>query len=167
MSDEIKGNTKRGFEILNQCIVHNREQNITHDVPYYQLLNWHEHDAHLEALATSYRLGSLASDLLQKESVALYQTGMFRKDPFSPLLPEIANQITSYHRDLNLVPVDTHSFVTFWCPTVKLLPGDSSLVYALGSHMDIGHGHWWGSESKPVRFLSSVCCCFFLKIILM
>lgn len=131
-----------GLEAVNECL--KRPETI--GAPYHQLLNLHEMEPYLGSIAKSQLLGSLASDLLQKPSIRLYQTGLFRKDPSIKVVNDFANPITSYHRDLNQVPLDTNHFLTFWCPLNDLEPGDSALVYALESHLDVAQFFWYGGD---------------------
>ena len=41
--------------------------------------------------------------------------------------------VTNWHSDLNMVPIDTNSFVTVWIPLRALDSTDSSLHFASGS----------------------------------
>lgn len=57
--------------------------------------------------------------------VRLYQDCLFMKMP--------GFGVTNWHSDLNMVPIDTNSFVTVWIPLRTLHATDSSLHFASGS----------------------------------
>ena len=85
-------------------------------LPYFQGLNVHRVESVVESVATTKasRL-SCCQSLLQAAKVRLYQTAMFVKDPAHGAG---LNNATGWHRDLQLVPLDTRGrgYVTFWCP---------------------------------------------------
>ena len=73
---------------------------------------------------------------------------MFVKDPAHGAG---LNNATGWHRDLQLVPLDTRGrgYVTFWCPYERPLgEGDSFLHFAVGSQRDIGFEYWYGNPEK-------------------
>eukprot|EP00957_Ditylum_brightwellii_P017373 1308806-Ditylum_brightwellii.AAC.1 len=45
-----------------------------------------------------------------------------------------------------MVPLDTNSYVTIWCPTRALTDEDSVLTYATGSHRDTARKTWYDSN---------------------
>jgi len=115
--------------------------------PYYQNVNVHRLDEELYQLATSEYLGQLAASLLQVQSVRLYQTALFFKDPSG------VNQQTGWHQDLNQVPVDTRHYVTFWCPLSPLQLQDSVLIFASKSHRDMSFANWYTSVPRDLGAL--------------
>lgn len=56
--------------------------------------------------------------------VRLYQDCLFQKMP--------GFGVTNWHSDLNMVPLDTNSFLTVWIPLRSLAKTDSSLHFASG-----------------------------------
>lgn len=91
-------------------------------------------------MATSAKLGKMASLLLQEERVRLYQTAVFHKGKGA------LNMDTAWHQDLAMVPLDTNNggYVTIWCP-LRSLHGnarDSLLWFADGSHRDMSLTKW-------------------------
>ena len=74
----------------------------------------------MEEFAHSKRLAGIAAKLLQVDilkfsevqvpRIRLYQTTAF----FKPAVGNVLNQATAWHRDLNLVPVDTNNYLTMW-----------------------------------------------------
>lgn len=146
ISPQVRDSSEAGFAALRLCSSRPTKHK---DMPYFQLLNLHEIEPFFADIALSLQLGSLASDLLQKPSVRLYQTGLFRKDATAPWHQrDMLNQVTSYHRDLNQWPLDTNHALTFWCPVTRVTMADSGLVYALESHLDVAHFYWWGGEEE-------------------
>ena len=85
---------------LKQCkdIVEQKNSNVT--FPYFQSLNLHRLDHEIYALATSRKLGRMAAILLQEPKVSLYQTAMFLQSASGGIA-----RGTSWHRDLNMVPL--------------------------------------------------------------
>jgi hypothetical protein len=117
-------------------------------LPYFQGLNVHRVESVVESVATTKALGLAAASLLQAAKVRLYQTAMFVKDPAHGAG---LNNATGWHRDLQLVPLDTRGrgYVTFWCPYERPLgEGDSFLHFAVGSQRDIGFEYWYGNPEK-------------------
>lgn len=107
-------------------------------LPYFQYLNLHEYHPYVHQIAHAKKLGRTAAVLLGVESVRLYQTGLFVKDPTGRNTP------TFWHQDLNMIPVDTNNYVTIWCP-LRRLDGarDSVLMFASQSHRDFAMKHWY------------------------
>lgn len=117
-------------------------------LPFFQGLNVHRVESVIESVATTRALGLAAASLLQATKVHLYQTAMFVKDPAHGAG---LNNSTGWHRDLQLVPLDTRGrgYVTFWCPYERPLgEGDSFLHFAVGSQRDIGFEYWYGNPEK-------------------
>jgi hypothetical protein len=56
--------------------------------------------------------------------VRLYQDCLFQKMP--------GFGVTNWHSDLNMVPLDTNSFLSVWIPLRALDNADSSLHFASG-----------------------------------
>ena len=104
--------------------------------PFFQFINPHKVAPAVGLMARSSRLATVAASLLQVDSVRLYQTGVFIKDPYG------VNQPTAWHRDLAMVPLDTNDYLTIWCPTSSLHSTDSALSFASRSHRDMSLGHW-------------------------
>eukprot|EP00640_Fibrocapsa_japonica_P005148 CAMPEP_0113946102 /NCGR_PEP_ID=MMETSP1339-20121228/54462_1 /TAXON_ID=94617 /ORGANISM="Fibrocapsa japonica" /LENGTH=206 /DNA_ID=CAMNT_0000952017 /DNA_START=397 /DNA_END=1017 /DNA_ORIENTATION=- /assembly_acc=CAM_ASM_000762 len=100
-------------------------------------------------IALSETMGEIASYLLNAPSIRLYQTSAFFKDPGG------VNQATGFHTDLNQVPLDTHQYLTFWCPLKYTSWEDSVLQFATGSHRDISYKHWYGAVPKDQDALLS------------
>jgi len=133
-----------GLAYLNCCVQsHNEDPAVGQRevMPLLQVLNTHRFNPHLYKIATSYRMGQVAAQLLQVPSVRLYQSAMFIKDDNE------LNQETVYHNDLNMIPLDTGpgNYLTFWCPIRRLehSMGDSMLKFAHGSQRDLTFRHWY------------------------
>lgn len=70
--------------------------------------------------------------------VRLYQDCLFQKMP--------GFGVTNWHSDLNMVPLDTNSFLTVWIPLRSLAKTDSSLHFASGSHRDFALAYWQNNQ---------------------
>lgn len=104
-------------------------------LPFHQLLNLHRYNQAMFQLATSSKLAAAAAVLLQEPQVRLYQTALFAKEP-----GKASNNLTTWHRDLSQVPIDTSAYITFWCPLHRSLrKGDSLLSFAKRSHTDVAY----------------------------
>ena len=111
-------------------------------VPFNQVINIHRINDAINNIATSRRMGQIAAELLRHDNVRLYQTALFSKDNVG------LNLQTMWHRDLNMIPLDTKSVgsLTFWCPLYRRMEqrqGDSMLRFLSGSHRDISHKIWY------------------------
>jgi hypothetical protein len=118
-------------------------------LPFNQVINIHRINSAVYDLATSEMLGVTAASLLQHNTVRLYQTALFLKDETS------INLMTEWHRDLNMMPLDTREggSLTFWCPLLRTLNhdnDDSMLRFASGSHRDMSREHWYSSDHVDV-----------------
>ena len=116
-------------------------------LPYFQGLNAHRREPRLRAVVEDAALGAFAASLLQSPRVRLYQSALFVKDPAH------FNNATGWHRDLQFCPVDVAGggLVTFWCPYGRPLEGgDATLVFATGSHRDVGFERWYGDAPEAV-----------------
>ena len=114
-------------------------------LPFNQVMNIHLINSEVYQLATSKPLGAMAAALLQHSSVRLYQTALFSKDESS------INLQTEWHRDLNMIPLDTREggSLTFWCPLLRNLSyenGDSMLRFVSGSHRDMSREYWYNEN---------------------
>lgn len=133
-----------------KCVVHLYSTNPAHAdkfvyLPFNQVINIHRTNPEVYEVATSIQLGRLAANLLQHNSVRLYQTALFLKEAKS------INLKTEWHRDLSMVPLDTREggSVTFWCPLLRTLShinDDSMLQFAPGTHRDVSREHWYGPD---------------------
>lgn len=113
------------------------KQRTQRSLPYFQFLHLHKISPDIATVAQSRRLGYAAATLLGVRSVRLYQTGLFikRADWFP--------NATGWHQDLNMVPLDTSSYITFWCPLQRLTHNDTVLMFASRSHRDVALKHWF------------------------
>eukprot|EP00897_Mesotaenium_endlicherianum_P006358 jgi/Mesen1/5750/ME000292S04829 len=107
-------------------------------VGFLQMFNLHRSSPAARQLAFSRRLAKAAADLLGARKVRLYQDCMFLKRP--------GFAATNWHSDLNMVPLDTNQFVTFWIPLQPIAPADSALLFASGSHRDFAMAYWQSNE---------------------
>ena len=106
---------------------------------YFQFLHLHKVSTAVRRLAASRRLGHAAARLLGVDGVRLYQTGLFTKrHGWSASI-----NATGWHQDLNMVPLDTNNYLTFWCPLSHLNHNDSVLMFAQRSHRDMAIKHWY------------------------
>jgi hypothetical protein len=121
-------------------------------VPFNQVMNIHRINDVIYDLAISKRMGKIAAELLQHDTVRLYQTALFSKDHYG------LNLQTEWHRDLNMSPINTGAggSVTFWCPVgrdLDRLRGDSMLRFLEGSHRDISQKIWYkGLDEVSTRY---------------
>lgn len=86
--------------LLNQCLGIVKAQSRNATLPYFQSLNVHRLDDEIHGLATSKKLGRMAAVLLQEPRVSLYQTAVFVQAASGGVA-----RGTSWHRDLNMVPL--------------------------------------------------------------
>eukprot|EP00850_Spirogloea_muscicola_P008577 SM000046S16358 [mRNA] locus=s46:151657:153958:- [translate_table: standard] len=107
-------------------------------VGFLQIFNLHRTCPTAHRLATSQRLAGAAAALLGVNKVKLYQDCLFLKQP--------GFGATNWHSDLNMVPLDTSSFLTVWLPLRDLTAQDSSLLFATGSHRDFALPYWKNNE---------------------
>eukprot|EP01119_Soliformovum_irregulare_P022051 TRINITY_DN7464_c0_g1_i1.p1 TRINITY_DN7464_c0_g1~~TRINITY_DN7464_c0_g1_i1.p1 ORF type:complete len:333 (+),score=76.45 TRINITY_DN7464_c0_g1_i1:118-999(+) len=119
-------------------------------VPYVQYIHLHRKDPELLKFVAPF--AQLASNLLQVPRIRLYQTTAFFKTPTQHLL----SQATDWHRDLNLVPVDTNNYLTMWCPMKAIRKGGSILRFAAGSHRDVALLHWFNDTETDWSRLEQV-----------
>jgi len=136
ITDQISENT------LEKC----RNLNKTHPpiIPYVQYINLHRLEEKVNGFVLSKKFASIAAKLLQVSSLILYQSTAF----FKPPSPSLLNQETGWHRDLNLVPIDTNNYLTMWCPLLKIKQENSILEFATSSHRDIAFLHWFPDADK-------------------
>mmetsp|Transcript_20877 Transcript_20877/g.53320 ORF Transcript_20877/g.53320 Transcript_20877/m.53320 type:complete len:342 (+) Transcript_20877:75-1100(+) len=114
-------------------------------IPFMQGFNLWRSCEVVRELASSPALAGTASQLLGARRVRLYQDSLFVKRP--------GDGPTHWHSDLAMSPLDTNAFVTVWLPCQPVpaeKDGGSGLVFASGSHRDVGL-HFWhsGGTSKP------------------
>jgi len=130
------------LKTLQQC----KDSNKTHPpvIPYVQYINLHRYDDKVKEFAINHKFGAIAAELLQVSSIVLYQSTAF----FKPPSPSILNQETAWHRDLNLVPIDTNNYLTMWCPLIKIGRENSILQFASTSHRDVAYLHWFPGNDK-------------------
>eukprot|EP00850_Spirogloea_muscicola_P008706 SM000047S16845 [mRNA] locus=s47:212680:214959:- [translate_table: standard] len=107
-------------------------------VGFLQIFNLHRTCPSAHQLAMSQRLAGAAAALLGVNKVRLYQDCLFLKQP--------GFGATNWHSDLNMVPLDTSSFLTIWLPLRDLTAQDSSLLFATGSHRDFALPYWKNNE---------------------
>jgi hypothetical protein len=118
-------------------------------LPYIQFLNLHRTNKAVLNLALNGPLGKMAAHLLQEDRVRLYQTAIFQKSGnFNrTAVGDMLNRQTSWHLDLNMVPLDTSTggYLTFWCPLTNIASSrnDSLLLFAKHSHRDISSTYWY------------------------
>ena len=56
--------------------------------------------------------------------------------------------ITNWHSDARLTPLDTNDFITFWIPLRPMkAENDSGLLFARGSHRDMAGMCWQGQAA--------------------
>ena len=78
------------------------------DIPFMQLFNIWKKCPLACSISHSTVLGQIAADLLNVDSVRLYQDSVFMKSA--------GDGPTLWHSDLNMCPFDTNDFLTFWIP---------------------------------------------------
>jgi len=142
---------KREMEkILLNC----KNKNKTHPIkmPYIQYIHLHRLDDKVKEFAIAEKFGKVSSELLQVPKIRLYQTSAFFKESVG----SIYNQITAWHRDLNLVPLDTNNFLTFWCPLHSMKQNDSILQYASKSQKDVAFLHWFPGEDQSTNITAII-----------
>jgi len=112
-------------------------------IPFMQGFNLWRMSSAVAELAACEALASTAALLLGADRVRLYQDSLFTKRP--------GDGPTHWHSDLAMAPLDTNSFVTCWLPCQAVPPeaeGGSALVFASGSHRDIGLHFWSGGVQE-------------------
>lgn len=75
---------------------------------------------------SSPRLGRLAADLLEVETVRLFRDQSYFKGPGG------AN--TPWHQDAYFMPLDTEKILTLWIPLTDITPELAPMSYVTGSH---------------------------------
>uniref|UniRef100_A0A7S4UHM6 Uncharacterized protein n=1 Tax=Guillardia theta TaxID=55529 RepID=A0A7S4UHM6_GUITH len=113
------------------------------EIPFWQLFNPHRDDrpyaSLLNKICLNKGIGKLAADLLGVDSVMLYQTCAFIKEP--------GHGETAWHSDLNTSPFDTNDMLTFWISVTPVKDlDDSPLEFASGSHRDFALPYWYSNE---------------------
>ncbi|XP_024545363.1 uncharacterized protein LOC112351534 [Selaginella moellendorffii] len=104
------------------------------DLGFLQMFHLHRRASSLDEFVFHPRVCQAAAELLGSNRVRLYQDCLFIKLPgFS---------VTNWHSDLNMVPLDTNSFLTFWIPLHSLSQTDSTLHFASASHTDFALPYW-------------------------
>ena len=110
-------------------------------IPFMQGFNLWRSCAEIKEIASSEELAGTAAQLLGCKRVRLYQDSLFVKRP--------GDGTTHWHSDLAMCPLDTNAFVTCWLPCQEVPSeeeGGSALVFASGSHRDIGLHHWYAAR---------------------
>lgn len=110
----------------------------TDELGFLQTFNLHQRSQAVREWTSHPRLCSTVAALLGVERVRLYQDCLFLK------MPGFGE--TNWHSDLNMVPIDTNSFLTVWIPLRSLEKDDSSLHFASGSHRDFALPYWQSNE---------------------
>lgn len=111
-------------------------------IPFLQYFNLHRICQDICDLALSKYLGQVAADLLNVDAVRLYQDSVFWK--------RSGDGPTLWHADLNMVPLDTNNFLTFFIPLRNIAAGkySPSLRYASGSHRDFAVAYWYDTRGN-------------------
>ncbi|KAG0615216.1 hypothetical protein M758_5G024000 [Ceratodon purpureus] len=110
----------------------------TDELGFLQCFNLHQKSEDVRRWASHPRLVAMVADLLGAKKVRLYQDCLFQKMP--------GFGVTNWHSDLNMVPLDTNSFLTVWIPLRSLDKTDSSLHFASGSHRDFALAYWQNNQ---------------------
>lgn len=100
---------------LKQCREMVKQKNKNATLPYFQSLNIHRLDQELNVLATSKKMGRMAAVLLQEPRISLYQTAVFIQNATGGVA-----RGTSWHRDLNMVPLGMSSYTSILTVHVML-----------------------------------------------
>lgn len=109
-------------------------------IPFMQLFNLWPHLENVAALLRSPEIAGTAAQLLgatPTQRVRLYQDSVFLKQP--------GHGATHWHSDLCMAPLDTNDLVTCWLPlqpVAAVKDGGSGLIFASGSHRDVGLHYW-------------------------
>ena len=105
------------------------------DVGFLQTFNLHRNEnSPAREYIMSKRFAKIAAELMGCESVRLYQSCVFVKEP--------GMAETNWHSDLNMVPLDTNDFITLWIPLRSLDEEDAALHFASRSHRDFALPYW-------------------------
>ena len=109
--------------------------------PFLQHFNPWKGNSAIARYSQSVRLASIAAQLLNVDSVRLYQDCVFQKRP--------GDAPTDWHADLKMVPLDTNDFVTVWIALDDVPAyddGGSGLHFIEGSHRDFALPYWHWEE---------------------
>ena len=109
--------------------------------PFLQHFNPWKGSSAIARYSQSARLASIAAQLLNVDSVRLYQDCVFQKRP--------GDAPTDWHADLKMVPLDTNDFVTVWIALDDVPAyddGGSGLHFIEGSHRDFALPYWHWEE---------------------
>jgi len=98
--------------------------------PFVRVHNLWQRDEQARRFVMSSKFAKVAADLLGVPSVRLFQDSIFIKQP--------GDGISPWHRDQDVVPLDTDKFVTFWIPLNNATANSGTLFFASGSHFGTG-----------------------------
>lgn len=106
-------------------------------LPFLQYFNIWRSIPSVRTLVTSPLLGQIASELMDVETVRLYQDSVFHK--------RVQDGETPWHSDARMAPFDTSNMVTLWIP-LQYIPekekGGTGLLFVDKSHSDIALPYW-------------------------
>ena len=135
-SDKSKGfNLAMNCQNVKECKQALQRLGVSSDnLPFLQYFNCWRHVPVVEDFCKSPHMARTAAQLLNVESVKLYQDSLFHKRKNDGQTP--------WHSDARMAPFDTSNLITFWIPLQDVPADGSGLSFVSKSHADFALAYW-------------------------